>query len=577
MLRVLDTETVTPDSQTLPRDGYAAAKSPDCHSDRSLRDFGGLLARVNRESGSPGAHAWDQEAPEELVASRCATSALRFHADTLRALLDRNIPDDQRDARVNYHANWLEHLLAPAGTGCWPTVDVVIPVFNSADSVPRAIDSVLQQTYPAARAVVVDDGSTDDLETALEPYQGRILLLRKENGGCASARNVGIQESRADFIHFLDSDDELDADAIGRKINAMRLIPDAGVCCSSYRCVGDDLHRGAGTHTPTPFRDTLCPTKDLLRCAASRYPFWTSTVLIPRWVLLNTGAMDEDMANGSDMRYWFRLGLDGIKVAALDVALTTRYFRHGSLTSAKAAHRRAWAVNTLRSIQDILLRPNRWPWLGAYARLLLDPERWRWFNDGQDRQILRLTDALGRIITDLPAIGARSGLSSRFPLIVLEHELDRAHRWLDLGRGTLGPFVSILQPRIASALSPSGPLTGCDLRLWVINRKASNGYRDSRRAYDEIFSQLSKMANQPGPKLSTHQWSEVAGWARGAPVIVERRVTGISQKFVGSGAAALLGRVAFFMRRWQLDLADEILGVRSRLQVRGRLGGRVKR
>ncbi|SFD26858.1 glycosyltransferase family 2 protein [Tropicimonas isoalkanivorans] len=90
-----------------------------------------------------------------------------------------------------------------------PVVSVIIPLYNRAHLVGSAIETALAQTFRAIEVIVVDDGSTDDVETALAPFEsdGRVRLVRKENGGAASARNRGIEEARGRFVAFLDSDD----------------------------------------------------------------------------------------------------------------------------------------------------------------------------------------------------------------------------------------------------------------------------------------------------------------------------------------------------------------------------------
>lgn len=97
---------------------------------------------------------------------------------------------------------------------------VVIPAYNYASFLPRAIDSVLAQPGDDFEIIVIDDGSTDDTPVVggryRQEYPERVRYLRQENGGPAKARNRGIEEARGDFLIFLDADDRLLPDALAR-------------------------------------------------------------------------------------------------------------------------------------------------------------------------------------------------------------------------------------------------------------------------------------------------------------------------------------------------------------------------
>ena len=95
-----------------------------------------------------------------------------------------------------------------------PLLSVVIPTYNYAAVLPRAVESVLAQLDEAsAELVVIDDGSTDDsrqvLDGLLAAHSGRFRVFHKSNGGASSARNLSIREAAGDYLIFLDADDEL--------------------------------------------------------------------------------------------------------------------------------------------------------------------------------------------------------------------------------------------------------------------------------------------------------------------------------------------------------------------------------
>src|SRR5271154_2725993 len=88
-------------------------------------------------------------------------------------------------------------------------ISVLIDTYNHERFIEKAIVSVLEQDFPAAEReiIVVDDGSTDDTAEIVRRFEPQVRLIRKANGGQASAFNAGIAEARGEVVAFLDGDD----------------------------------------------------------------------------------------------------------------------------------------------------------------------------------------------------------------------------------------------------------------------------------------------------------------------------------------------------------------------------------
>ena len=133
-----------------------------------------------------------------------------------------------------------------------PTVSVIIPTYNRAALVPRALDSVIAQTFSDWEIVLVDDGSTDATpQLAAEYYRrlgDRLVCIREENRGSSSARNRGIDACRGRFVAFLDSDDEFAPTKLERQLALFELRPELGFVYSDFAFV--DLE---GVHHPSAF------------------------------------------------------------------------------------------------------------------------------------------------------------------------------------------------------------------------------------------------------------------------------------------------------------------------------------
>ena len=106
-----------------------------------------------------------------------------------------------------------------------PRISVIVPTYNRADLVKRAVQSALEQTYPVSEIIVVDDGSRDDTRSVLAPLCDRIDYIYQENQGVSLARNRGIQDATGDLIAFLDSDDVWEPWKLALQVSCLQQYP----------------------------------------------------------------------------------------------------------------------------------------------------------------------------------------------------------------------------------------------------------------------------------------------------------------------------------------------------------------
>lgn len=102
-----------------------------------------------------------------------------------------------------------------------PLVSVIIPTFNRANVVGRAVTSVLKQDFKDLECIVVDDGSTDETDSVLHEFSGRIKVIKTENRGVSASRNTGAEFAEGSFLAFLDSDDEWKKEKLSRQLQYM--------------------------------------------------------------------------------------------------------------------------------------------------------------------------------------------------------------------------------------------------------------------------------------------------------------------------------------------------------------------
>lgn len=191
-----------------------------------------------------------------------------------------------------------------------PAVSVVIPLYNKAPYIARALKSVLTQTFQDFEVIVVDDGSTDDgAEVVRELRNPRIRLIQQENRGVSAARNRGIEEALAELVAFLDADDEWLPMFLETIIRLRRMFPDAGayataVCTAHNSTIKHHRYRSV----PSPNWEGMIT--DYFRSQIfGDSVMRSSSTAIPREVLQKMNGFVFGAKWGEDLDLWGRIGL----------------------------------------------------------------------------------------------------------------------------------------------------------------------------------------------------------------------------------------------------------------------------
>ena len=224
-----------------------------------------------------------------------------------------------------------------------PGFSIIIPTYNRAAFIERAIDSVLSQIRPADEVIVVDDGSDDDTPNILARLGDRITVIRAARGGAGRARNLGLQRARKPLVAFLDSDDE----GLPGKLDIQRAFmasrPDVLFCFTNFRVEsrnGNIVHRyldrwqrehrtweealGPGRSfsllapLPRSVRDFPVFEGDLYRWQLTGYYVLTDTLVVRREQAGDALRFPEDLVTYEDLECFVRLSRQG-KAAFLDI------------------------------------------------------------------------------------------------------------------------------------------------------------------------------------------------------------------------------------------------------------------
>lgn len=214
-----------------------------------------------------------------------------------------------------------------------PLISVVLPSYNRAATLPRAIAGVLRQDWRNLELIVVDDASTDETATVIAGFDDpRLRYLRLErNGGASVARNHGVQAAAGEWIAFQDSDDEWAREDRLRLhwLGLQALGPDYAllVCCT--RCP----EKPALSYEPLPGRERLSDAADLVLRRMPPTPCW----LARREALLRAGLFDAELDCFEDWELSLRLS-GFARIGLLNEVLQVNHYSRGGLFSNEAGY-----------------------------------------------------------------------------------------------------------------------------------------------------------------------------------------------------------------------------------------------
>lgn len=281
------------------------------------------------------------------------------------------------------------------------TVSVVIPAYNAAWCVRRAIDSVLAQTYRDFELLVIDDGSTDDTPSVLLGYGTAIRIIRQPNGGLSSARNAGIRAARGDFVAFLDADDWWLPRKLELQVELLRSQPELGFCSSAAR-VQDAEGQLLGIWVCPDIGEAFIA--DLFRSNGD-VAGSGSAVMARRELFSQVGGFDETLRSLEDIDMWMRLAAI-TKYGCIPEPLTVILKSPGSM-SRNLDVMRSSAIRVMKKNRQLLPTDlQAGYWRSCLAGIISDYAKWR-YREG--RKLEAFTDIL-LILVLAPMKKGRLGL-----------------------------------------------------------------------------------------------------------------------------------------------------------------------
>ena len=267
-----------------------------------------------------------------------------------------------------------------------PAVSVVIPAYNAAWCVGKAIDSVLAQDFRDFELIVVDDGSTDETAAVLSGYGDAIRVVHQANGGMSHARNAGIRAARGEFIAFLDADDWWLPGKLGNQIELMRSNTGIGFSSTAAR-VEDPEGRLLNAWPCSP-----CETSFLAHLFQGNAGIagGSSALMVRRALLEKTGGYDETLGGVEDADLWIRLAAI-TEYACIPEPGVIILRRPGSV-SRNVERMRQGAIRVMHKNRNLLPAPLRGNfWRACMAGIHGDYAKWRYRTGHRAAALLDVT------------------------------------------------------------------------------------------------------------------------------------------------------------------------------------------
>jgi glycosyltransferase involved in cell wall biosynthesis len=186
-------------------------------------------------------------------------------------------------------------------------ISIIIPTYNRARTISQAIESVLAQTYSDWELLIIDDGSTDETETAVRPHLAdqRVRYVKQENAGPIAARNNGAQLAAGDWLAFLDSDDAWLPEKLAKQWAQAQQAGQPVLVYGNYYRINE-----TGARLGEFFGQKTVPHAGWVSADLLKDNFvTTSTVLLPKSVFIQAGGFDAKLGLviGEDYELWLRL------------------------------------------------------------------------------------------------------------------------------------------------------------------------------------------------------------------------------------------------------------------------------
>ena len=219
-----------------------------------------------------------------------------------------------------------------------PFFSVVIPTYNQASYLKKAIDSVLSQRYQNFEIIIIDNFSNDQTSKVVENFNNKKIIYKKfkNHGVIGSSRNEGIKLSKGNWIAFLDSDDSWYKNKLEKISSSIKENSDVGVFCSSELII-DDIRKSIKIWQYGPFKKPFY--KRLLfkgNCISTSASIVKKSIIIEKDIFFNE---QKSYVTAEDYDFFLKIAFHNVKFKFINDVLGEHLYHEKSMSSNYEAHK----------------------------------------------------------------------------------------------------------------------------------------------------------------------------------------------------------------------------------------------
>ena len=245
-----------------------------------------------------------------------------------------------------------------------PGITTIIPCYQAEKTIRETLESLRAQSFQDWECIVIDDGSTDSSSAIVESLakkDSRIKFLQQENAGPSKARNAGLKQAGGKYIHFLDSDDVIQASAYQQFLSAFENHPEADVIYCGWK----------NTSEPGEIYSQVDPLNQLtFEILARKNQFAIHSIMTKKEALDEVGYFDEKLRAVEDWDLWLRLSRIGKKFYPIQSSLASYRRMPGTLSKDSMQ-----MIGDTMLVLDRLRKPD--PRLSSSNQLSINDSQWK--------------------------------------------------------------------------------------------------------------------------------------------------------------------------------------------------------